>query len=182
MSQTNKITTEATLQEGKSESIAASLGLNLNLFIFQLINFAIVAAIVWWLILKPLVKKMQERQEMVEKSVEDAKRIEANLQTSEAKFQEKIDEGKVEANKIIAKAGEEAEVQGEKLREKARADVEQLIKQAKVKIGEEKEKMTVELRRETGELVIAALEKVLDKTMDKEKDRELVEEVLKKLK
>ncbi|MEK9158891.1 MAG: ATP synthase F0 subunit B, partial [Patescibacteria group bacterium] len=57
-----------------SEGLLASLGINLPLFIFQLINFAIVAVILWFLILKPLTKKLAERQKMIDDSISNAER------------------------------------------------------------------------------------------------------------
>lgn len=168
--------------EAADQSVIASLGINTQLFVFQLINFAIVGAIVWFLILKPLTKKLEERSKMVAKSVDDAKRIETNLQMSEQQYQNKIDEAKVEANKLLAQAQEEAAGLGAKMKEKAEADVEQLIKQAKSKIAEEKEKMTAELREETGTLVIAAVEKIIGEKVDAKKDAKLIEDSLKGLK
>ncbi|MBU0596746.1 F0F1 ATP synthase subunit B [Patescibacteria group bacterium] len=167
--------------EAQNDSVVASLGLNVNLFIFQLANFAIVSAIIWFMILKPLVNKMEERKKLVDESVDNAKRIESNIQISEQKFQEKIDEAKVEANQVIARAQIEADSLAGRMRGKAEADVEELIKQAKAKIGEEKDKMTQELRTETGALVVATLEKVLSKSIDSETDKKLIEDALKKL-
>jgi F-type H+-transporting ATPase subunit b len=134
------------------------------------------------MILKPLVKKMEERKKMIDESVDNAKAIETNLQMSQQKFQEKIDEGKVEANKIIGRAQDEADGIAGKMKEKAQADVEELIKQAKTKIGEEKDKMVGELKKETGALVMAALEKVLGQKIDEKTDKKLIEDALSKLK
>lgn len=170
-------THESTADQG----IAASLGLNTSQFIWQLFNFAVVAAVIWFLILKPLVKKMEERQKMVEESVDNAKKIESNLQMSEQKFQEKVDEAKVEANKVIARAQDEADGLASKMRQKAQGDVDELIKQAKEKIEEQKNKMTQELREETGSLVVAALEKILNEKIDDKTDKKLIEDALKKL-
>ena len=163
---------------GESSGVAASLGLNTQLFVFQLINFAVVAFIVWRFILKPLVKKMEERQKMIDESIDNAKRVETNLAMSEQKYQERIDEAKVEANKVIGRSQEEAEELAEKLKGKAKQDVEELIKQAKGKIQEEKKAMSEELRKETGSLVVAAVEKVLNEKLDEKKDKKLIEDVL----
>lgn len=172
---------EGTVVEAGQDSVAASLGLNVNLFAFQLINFAIVGTIIWFMILKPLVAKMEERKKMVDESVDNAKRIESNIQISEQKFQEKIDEAKVEANQVIARAQENASSLAGKMRDKAEADVQELIKQAKEKISEEKDKMTKELRAETGALVVAAVEKILGNKIDEKTDKKLIEDALKRL-
>ena len=100
------------------EGLLSSLGINGQLFIFQFINFTIVAVIVWFLILKPLTKKMAERKKMIDESIDNAKALETNLKQSEQKYQEKIDLAKVEANKIIEKAHGDAKMLGEEMKKK----------------------------------------------------------------
>src|SRR3989338_2214589 len=112
-------TVEKTAEAAANEGVLASLGINGALFIFQLINFAIVAAVLWFLILKPLTKKMSERQKMIDDSIDNAKKIETNLGMSERKYQEKIDLAKVEANKIMEKSQQEAAQVAESMKEKS---------------------------------------------------------------
>ena len=59
--------------EVQNESVLASLGLDTNLFVSQLINFVLVFLIVWFLLLKPLAKKLEERREMIDESIDKAK-------------------------------------------------------------------------------------------------------------
>ena len=120
------------------ESVAASLGLNVQLFVFQLINFAIVVVIIWFLILKPLTKKLEERKKVVDDSLDKAKEIDASLQMAEQKFQERIDDAKAEANKIVEKAQEEAEKAGASMKVKAKKEIELVVDQAKLNIQIEK--------------------------------------------
>ncbi len=164
------------------EGLLASLGLNGQLFIFQFINFAIVAAIVWFMILKPLTKKMDDRKKMVDDSIDKAKEIETNLQMSQQKYQEKIDEAKVEANKVIASAKKEAEVMGEKMKLKTKEDIELLIDQAKRNIAIEKDEAMAEVRSEAASMITAAMEKILNKKIDQNEDAGLITDALKELK
>lgn len=166
----------------QDESIAASLGLNTQLFVFQLINFALVAAIVWWLILKPLVKKMEERKKMIDESVDNAKAIETNLQMSEKKYQEKIDEAKVRANQVMEKSYAEAESLTKGLREKARVDIRLLVEQAKKNIEIDKQEMKAEIREETAALVVLAVEKLMEKKLDEKEDEKFINNILEEIK
>lgn len=165
-----------------NESVAASLGLNGQLFIFQLINFAIVAAIVWFLILKPLSKKLEERKKIIDNSLDKAKEIDSNLQMAEQKFQERVDDAKAEANKIVEKAQEDAEKVAENMKIKAKKEIELVVDQARRNIQIEKDEVMVGIKQETASLVIAAVEKILDDKLDGKKDKELIEETLKKIK
>lgn len=165
-----------------NESVAASLGLNGQLFIFQLVNFAIVAAIVWFLILKPLTKKLEERKKIIDDGLDKAKEIDANLQMAEQKFQERIDDAKAEANKIVEMAQDEAEKAGTNMKIKAKKEIELVVDQAKRNIQIEKEEVMTGIKAETANLVVAAVEKILGDKLDGKKDRELIEETLKKIK
>jgi F0F1-type ATP synthase membrane subunit b/b' len=100
--------------------LLSSLGIDTSVFIFQLINFTLVGFILWFLILKPLTKKMAERQKMIDDSIDNAKKIETNLGMSEKKYQEKIDQAKVDANKIIEKAQAESVAIAEATKEKTK--------------------------------------------------------------
>ncbi len=165
-----------------SEGVLASLGMNPTMFIFQLINFAVVALIVWFLILKPLTKKMAERQKKIEDSLMKAEEIDVNLRQSEQKFQEKIDEAKSEAAGIMTKACAEAVDLGEKMKNKSKKEIELLVDQAKRNIIIEKEEMIMEIKKQAGELVTLALEKILEEKIDDKKDKELILKSVKNIK
>jgi F-type H+-transporting ATPase subunit b len=168
--------------EATEGGVASSLGLNGQLFAFQLLNFAIVGAIIWFLILKPLTSKMEERKKMIDESIDNAKKVDANLQMSEQKFQEKVDEAKVEANKIIEKSHTEASKLSEEMKEKASKDIELLVNQAKRNIKIEKEDMISGLKKETANLVVLAVEKILNEKLDAKKDQKLIEDAIDQLK
>ena len=160
------------------ESVAASLGLNTQLFVFQLINFVIVGIIVWFMILKPLVARMEERKKLVDESIDKAKEIETNLTMSEQKYQEKLDEAKAEANTVIEKAHTDATDLATQLKEKAQKDIESLVSQAKKNIATEKKEAIDESKKEIGTLVVAAVEKIIADKLDKKSDAVLVERVI----
>lgn len=175
-------TSEVAVEATSSGGVLASLGINGTLFIFQLINFAIVALVLWYLILKPLTQKMSERQKLIDKSIDNAKKIETNLSASEKKYQERIDQAKVEANKLVDKTQREAILAGEGLKEKAKKEIETLVDQAKKNIKIEREEMMNEVKKEAANLVVAAIEKILPEKMDSAKDHKLVDEAIKDLK
>lgn len=159
--------------------VLASLGINGPLFLFQLLNFAIVAVILWFLILKPLTKKMEERKNIIDESLDRAKEVETNLKMSEVKFQEKLEQAKKESNEIVASAQEEATRVQESMKQKTKDDVEALVMAAKKNIEIEKTEMQASLRKETVEIVVAAMEKILNEKMDDKKDKKFVEDILK---
>lgn len=172
--------TQAT--EGTDGGVLASLGINGTLFVAQLINFTLVALILWFLILKPLTKKMSERQKMIDDSIDNAKKIQDNLNKSEKEYQNRIDQAKVESNKLLEKAANESEVMVEEAKTNAKIEIERLVSQARDSIKAEKETMQVQLKEETANFVVLALEKILGEKVNDTSDKKLIDEVLKKLK
>jgi F-type H+-transporting ATPase subunit b len=163
------------------EGLLASLGINAQLFVFQLINFAVVAVIIWFLILKPLTRKMEERKKMIDESIDNAKAVETNLKMSEKKYQERIDQAKVEANKLIEEAHGEALVLGEEMKKRSQKDIELLVDQAKRNIVIEREEAMEGVRKEIGGLVAAAVEKVVGEKINEKTDKKIIEDALKEL-
>jgi len=175
-------TAEHVAETTAESGVLASLGVNSTLFIFQLINFALVASTLWFLILKPLTKKMAERQKMIDDSIENAKKIESNLGMSERKYQEKIDQAKVETNKIIEKAQQEAVVVAEVSKEKTRKEIEALVETARKNIKSERDESIREIKEQTAQLIIAAAEKIVGSKLDVEKDNKIIEDAVKNMK
>ncbi len=172
---------EAAAEVVPQTGLLGTLGINSTLFIFQLINFIVVALILWFLILKPLTKKMAERQQIIDESLDNAKKVGENLEKSEQEYQKKLKAARIEAEKVIEKASLEADKTGAELRAKAKQDIEKLVAQAKANIKIEKEEMMAGLKAETANLIVLALEKILDEKVTAEKDKKFVKEVLEKL-
>lgn len=168
--------------EPSAEGVLSSLGIQPAAFIFQLVNFTIVAVVIWRLILKPLTAKMTERQKLIDASLEQAKKVEENLRRSEQKYQERIDEAKVETNKILERATAEAEAAGASLKEKAKQEIEQLVDQAKRNIAIERNEMVASFKQEAANLVALALEKMVAEKIDERKDRAIIEQTIARLK
>lgn len=163
---------------GTDSGILGSMGINAPLFAFQLINFAIVFVILWFLILKPLSKKLTERQKMIDDSIENSKKIDDMLRQGELGFQEKIDMAKAEASMILDRAKTEADSLAESSRTKTLQEIDVLVDQAKKKINAERDQMIGDLKTETAAIVVAALEKILTEKIDEHKDKKIISEAL----
>ncbi len=174
-------TTEHTTEASTDGGVAASLGLNVQMFVFQLINFALVAAVLWFLILKPVTKKMAERTKIIDDSLDNAKKVQENLTRSEKEYQTRIDEAKVESNKIIEHTQEEAVKLSEEIKAKAKREIEGLVLTAREKIREEKVEVMAGIKSETANLVVLAVEKILNEKMDSKKDKQMIEDSLKEI-
>ena len=173
--------TAVTHEVAPSNNPLSALGISPSLFAFQLLNFAVIAAIIWYLILKPITKKMNERQKLIDESIDNSRKIQDNLRHSEQKYQEKIDIAKVEAMKILEKAVVDAEKSSNEMKEKAKFEIEGLVNQAKKNIKSEREDMVMEVKKYAADLIATALEKILSEKITDKKDHQLIDEMIKKI-
>ena len=153
-----------------------------KLLIAQLINFGIVLFVVYRFVLKPLSKTMDQRTKEIEKSLDDAKKIESNLAKIEQEREEKILAARKEAQEIVKRAEKQGEVQGQQMVSEAKKEVQTIVAATREQLAQEKHQIIKEIKSEVSELVVMATKKVLEKTGKKEIDQKLVEESLKELK
>ncbi|MCX6795273.1 MAG: F0F1 ATP synthase subunit B [Candidatus Falkowbacteria bacterium] len=161
------------------ESLVSTFHLDLKLFIAQAINFAIVLAVLYYFAFKPIAKVMEERSQKIEKSLDDAKAIEAKLSDAETEKKEIITEAKKAATEILEKANEQGELRQKEMVAKAREDIGQIINAEKAKMQVEKAETLKALKAETAELVVLTVEKLLKEKMNSEKDQELIKKLVK---
>lgn len=164
------------------DELIKTFHLDWKLLVAQLINFGIVLFVLWKFALKPLMKVMDQRKKEIEKSLDDAKKIEANLIMSNEGREKKILEAKKEAQRLIEEAQARGQEQGQKLIEEAKAEVQTVIAAAKEQISSEKDKMLKEVKAEVSQLVVLTTKKVLSEALDENLDAKIIENSLKKIK
>ncbi len=167
---------EETNNSEAEEGVLGSLGINGSLFVFQLINFAIVAAVLWFLVLKPLTSKMTERQEKIEKGLDNAEKFKKNLEESEKKYEEKMNQARLEASKTIETGEKRAEKSRQEILKKASGEADEMIARAKSEIEATKEDSLKQIRTEAANMVALGVEKVLNKEVDEKEQERLVKE------
>ena len=164
------------------EELIKTFHLDWKLLIAQLVNFGIVVFVLWKFALKPLMKVMDQRKKEIEKSLDDAKKIEANLIMSGEEREKRILEAKKEAQRIVEEARAQGGEQGQKMIDEAKAEVQTVIAAAKEQIASEKDRMLKEVKGEVSDLVIQTTKKVLSEVVDKKMDSAIIEQSLERIK
>ena len=159
--------------------LISKLGIDWRLLIAQIVNFLILLGILYKFLYKPVLAMLEKRTATIEKSLEDAKKIEENLKAAEAARDAKIMEAREESRKIVEKARGLAEAQSNEIVAKGKAAVEAVVKQSKEHIVAEKTKMLEDAKGKISELVFAATEKILREKLNEKSDKKLIEEALK---
>lgn len=161
------------------ESLISTFHIDYKLFIAQLINFAIVFSVLYFLIFKPLVKTMTERSKTIEKSLSDADAIEKRLALTETDREEIIGAAKKQASVLMEEANLRGEDRKAELINKAKEEINKVIAQEKEKIARDKQETLKEIKSEVAGLVMLTVEKVLNEKMNSEKDSDLIKKLVK---
>lgn len=162
------------------DSLIEVFHIDIKLLLAQMINFAIVFGVIYYFVLKPLMKVMGERTEKIEKSLEDAKEIERKMEETQKEYNLKITEAKKEANDILTKANETAEKKKIEIVEKAKGEIGILINKEKANMQVEKAATLKEIKKEVADLVVASLKKILEEKVDLKKDMEIIKKSIAK--
>lgn len=164
-----------------SSEIFESLGINGALLISQIVNFVLLIVLLRKFAYTPVLRMLSDRSDKIEKSLQDAKRIEEELKNTEETKIAEIKKAKEEAAEMVKKASETAQINSEKTLDETRKKTQEIVKKAKEEIREEKEKSVREAEREIADLAIQIAEKIIKKNLDAAAEKRLAEETLSKI-
>jgi F-type H+-transporting ATPase subunit b len=160
------------------DSLIETFHIDAKLLLAQIINFTIVFLVLYFFALKPLLKNMQDRSNKIEKSLDDAEKIEESMKKTEADARMIIGNAKKEASAIIEMAGKQAEEKKNEIIDRAKEEIGQIINKEKREIMAEKEQTLKEIRADITGLVIAVAEKVLGEKVNSKSDEEFIKKVI----
>lgn len=154
------------------------LGIDLKLLLAQVVNFVILFVILKKLLYKPILNVMDKRKKMIEKSVEDAKRIEEQVAKVAEEKTKILSDASNEAMAVIEQARKTGEEERQKALEKARKEISGLADRYRGELAMEKVKMLEELKGEIAQMIVTASEKIMRKEFSKE-DQHRLEKAIK---
>lgn len=154
------------------------LGLDLKLLIAQVVNFLILFFILKWLLYRPILNVMDKRKKMIEKSVEDAKKIEEQVKEIAEEKTKVLSKASKEAMSILEKAKKEGEEERSQALEKAKKEISGLAERYRTELASEKAKMFDELKGEIADIILKSSEKIMRKEFSKD-DQHRLEKAIK---
>lgn len=162
------------LQEGAGEHVASPFDINGGVIIWTVVIFIILLAILWRMGYPALLKMVEEREQRIQKQLDEAEKANAEAQRLLEEHKKQIAAARAEAQEILAKAKTVSQKERETLLAKAREEYDALLSRARKDIDTEKEKAIQALRREAVELSIAAASRVIEANLDNDANRRLV--------
>jgi len=148
---------------------------NINLtLIIQMIVFLLLVFFTMSFIWPPLMRAVEERQKKIAQGLAAADRGEQELQKARESAEAILREARERAGQIIDQAQHRANDIMEQARTGAQQEGQRLVASAQQQIGLEASRARESLRREIGEIAVAAASKLLEREIDPRAHQELI--------
>jgi F-type H+-transporting ATPase subunit b len=143
------------------DKITQSFGISWPFILAQILNFCIVAFILWKFAFKPVMATLDERQQKIASGLRYADEMQAKLAATQQETAAIIKQSQVEATRIIDEARKSAKDYLDKQTQEASAKANDLLVKAQQAIELEHKKMLSDARGEIARLVVSTTERVL---------------------
>lgn len=163
------------------EELVKTFYIDWKLLLAQLVNFFIVLGVLWKFALKPLRQTMDKRSAEIARSLDQAKEIEQKLVEADRTKMETILQAKKESQQIIAQAQKEAEVLRAKKMNELKVEMEKIVAQTKASLITEREQMLRDIKSGVADLVIAVSSKILEKNISNEDNKKIIKSMIEKV-
>lgn len=151
--------------DNKITMITDKFGVSVPTLIAQMVNFCLVALVLYYFAVKPISATLEERQQKISDGLQYAEEMKTQLAEAERERTEKVKQAAIGAQKILAEAREQSKEMIEVKTQEAAAQAEAIIRKASEATELERQKMLADVRQEVARLVVATSSKVLSRDL-----------------
>ena len=162
----------------KNPLVALTPGLYIWTIITFLLLFYVLAKFAW----KPLLKMLEDRENLIKDSLNDAEKAKLELERLNEESKKIMEKARVDAQKILAEGKTTAEKVKEDTIAKAKEAANKIRDDAKEQIQVEKDKALNDIKKEVIDLSISVAEKLINKNLSDAENKAMIKESLKKVK
>ncbi len=152
-----------------------------GLFIWTILTFLVLLTLLWKFAWRPLLTALENRQETIRKSLDDAERTKMELERLQREAAQIIAKARIDADAIVAKSRSDADRLREEMKQKARAEADAIVRNAERQIQLETERALAQIRHEAVDLSLAIASKLIRRNLTKEDNERLIEEALRQV-
>lgn len=153
---------------------------NINLYeiITQIINLLLMCFLLSKLLLKPVTKMLEARQNDVDANYADSEAAKAEAENLRDDYAKRIAEAKNEAAQITKAAADKANAQGAQIIAEAQQQAAHLKQKAEQQIEMERKKAVNELKNEISGIAIDIAEKVVEREINAKDHEALIQQFI----
>lgn len=145
--------------------LMGTFGVQSELLIAQILNFCLVAYLLYRFAIKPTLKTVEERQKKIADGLQYAESMKQQLAAAEKERLQILKQAQEEAQALLAKATSEREQYWQVQKKVADEKVEQIVSQARNAMEVEHRNLLNETKAEVSTLVMETTERLLQKVL-----------------
>ena len=149
-----------------------------GLYIWTILTFVVLLALLAKFAWRPLLQALDERQAQIRKSLDDAQQARQELERVQHESAQLIARARVDADAIVSQSRADAERLRQELRDSARAEAATLLKNAEKQIELQTLQAVRQIRGEAVDLSVMIAEKLIGRHLSKEDNERLIAETI----
>jgi F-type H+-transporting ATPase subunit b len=149
-----------------------------GLYIWTIVTFLVLLALLTKFAWRPLLDALQKRQETIDQALQGAMQARAELERLNQESQQIIRRAHADAEAIISSTRVDAERLREEMKQTAKAEAANIVKNAERQIQYETQRALQQIRHEAVDLSVAIASKLLQRNLTREDNERLIEEAL----
>nr|WP_297883452.1 F0F1 ATP synthase subunit B [uncultured Blautia sp.] len=153
--------------------------INLNL-VFTIINLLILYVLMKKFLFSPIIRVMDQRQQMLDQQFEEAQKTENMANELQKKYEDALKSAREESLRIVEQAKLEAKSQAENTAREAREQADQMVLKARAEIQTEQENAMRQMQGEIGKLAMEAADKILGSKAGAQTDSSIYDQFIEK--
>ncbi|MBU4200954.1 MAG: F0F1 ATP synthase subunit B [Verrucomicrobia bacterium] len=157
------------------------LDINFHLIIAQVITFLVGLFLLWLVAYKPIMGVFRKRADKIKEDLDAAESARVKMEASKAQYDSELAVLTEKGRQIVQQAARDGQQAREAILQDARAQSQDILRQAEERITVEKEKAIKELRQEVITLSMQIAEKVIQEAMNPDLNRRLANQTLDQL-
>ena len=153
-----------------------------GLFVWTILTFLLLLFVLAKFAWKPLLKMLNDREELIRSSLEDAEKAKEKLEKLNAEGEAIINQARSEAQSILSEGKAVAAKLKDETLDVAKEQAKQIASEAEKQINIEKDKAIAEIKSEVVNLSMSIAEKLINKNISPEDNKALIDESLSSVK
>ena len=152
-----------------------------GLYIWTIVTFLVLLALLARFAWRPLLDALEQRQDVIRRSLDDARQAKEELQRLQAESAHILAEARSEAAGIISSTRADAARFADEMKQKARSDAEAIVRNAQREIDSQTARAVQSIRREAIDLSVAVAAKILRRDLSAADNERLVDDTIREM-
>ena len=149
-----------------------------GLFLWTIVTFFIVLAILKWKAWGPLINALDKREEDIREALASAEKARQDAEKASSEYEDMMRKAQAEAQQIVSEGKAAGERVKNDIQSAANDKANEIIEKAKAQIDAERRKAIQEIKSSVVDLSMDAAAKVIERNLDSDDNRKLVDQAL----